>query len=176
MMKVVLTLMVIVLVSSVGFSQSMAKSGQWGIQTSIGAAASPVLGTGTIGAKFLVSEDFALRIEAGINSLSPPGGGGSTTGYAVGGGFEYHLAGGMGNVSPYLGLQAGFGGGSVPGGGTTPTSISVVGVFGGEYFFSSNFSWAGELGLGFNSTGASGTTTTTIATGSATFIMTWYIN
>lgn len=176
MMKVVFTLMLIVLVSSVGFSQSMAKSGQWGIQTSLGVASSPVAGANTVGFKFLASEDFAIRFEAGLASISPPGGGGSTTGFEVGAGFEYHLAGGMGNVSPYLGLQAGFGGGSVPGGGTTPTSISVVGVFGGEYFFSSNFSWAGEIGLGFNSTGASGTTTTSIGTGSATLIATWYIN
>ena len=176
MKKVLLVLLAVVLIGSVASAQSMAKNGQWGIQTSLGLASSPVAGVSTIGAKFLVSDDVAIRVELGLTSVSLSGGGGSTTGYGIGAGFEYHLTGGKGNVSPYVGLGVGYGGGSTPGGGTTPTTLAVQGFFGGEYFFSSNFSWAGQIGLGFGSTGVSGATTTAIATGSATMIATWYIN
>lgn len=183
MKKLLLVLLAVALVGSVASAQMMAKTGQWGVQTSIGVATSPVLKTSTIGAKFIVSDQVGIRVEAGLTSFSVSGGAGSTTGYAIGAGFEYHLTGGKGNVSPYLGLQAGFGGGSVPtpAGGVAPTTSStfgIVGVFGGEYFFSSNFSWAGELGIGFASTSNFvGTNSASLfATGSVTNIFTWYIN
>ncbi len=182
MKRLLLVLLALVLVGSVASAQMMAKSGMWGIQTSLGFATSTTLAAPTIGAKFLVSDDIAIRFEAGITSASVTGGAGSTTGYAVGGAFEYHLTGGKGNVSPYVGLGVGFGGSSLPGGGTAPTSLTVGGFFGGEYFFSTNFSAAGQIGVGFNSTGISGATTTTISTGSmnatstAAIIWTWYIN
>lgn len=177
MKRLLLVLLAVVLLGSVASAQMMAKSGMWGIQTSLGFAFSPIAAAPTLGAKFVVSDDIAIRFEAGISSTSPPGGGGSTTGYAVGADFEYHLSGGKGNVSPYLGLGVGFGGGSVPGGGTTPTALTVGGFFGGEYFFTTNFSAAGQIGVGFTTAGVSGATTTTIATaGVGAVVWTWYIN
>ena len=186
MKNIALVLMAIALVGAVAHAADMPKQGQWGIQTSIGVASSPVLGSSTIGAKFMVSHNVAIRAEIGVTSVSPAGGGGSTTGFEIGAGFEYHLASAPGNVSPYLGLQAGFGGGSVSGGGSTPSRFGVNAVFGGEYFFSSNFSAAGEVGIGFSSLSnqpaptvtdptATGSTTR-FGTGSAIFILTWYMN
>ena len=186
MKKVALVLMAIVLVGSVAMSQGMAKSGQWGIQTSLGVASSPVRTTPTVGLKFMASENLAVRVEAGFNSYSPAGGGNTTTGYAFGAGFEYHMT-AVGSVSPYVGFQAGYGGGSTGGGGSTQTSFGAAGVWGGEYFFSSNFSWGGEVGIGFTSTSNVLTgvdinglpiygTRSEIGTGSATLIATWYLN
>ena len=176
MKKIALVLVAIAVLSTAAMAGDMAKSGQWGIQTALGVSNSPVFGTSNVGVKFMASENLAIRVEVGFATVSPPGGGGSTSGYAIGAGFEYHMESKGGNVSPYVGLQAGFGGGSVPGGGTTPTAFQVNGVWGGEYFFSSNFSWGGEIGLGFVSAGASGATTTGFGTGSATMIATWYLN
>jgi hypothetical protein len=150
-----------------------------------------VQSTGSIGLKFMASENVAVRVEAGFSSNSPAGGGGSTSGYAVGAGFEYHMT-AVGGVSPYVGLQAGYASGSVPSPavGTAPpvpAAISVNGVWGGEYFFSSNFSWGGEIGVGFSSLSnqqsgvdALGNPTygsaSAFGTGSATMILTWYLN
>ena len=69
-----------------------------------------------------------------------------------------------------------YGGESLSVGGSTPSVFGLAGVFGGEYFFSSNFSWACEARLGFVSYNNVATPTTTIGTlGFATFL-TWYIN
>ena len=84
MKKVALVLMAIVLVGSVAMSQGMAKSGQWGVQTSLGAGS---VTTSTIGFKFMASENLAVRAEVGLNSYSPGGGGNTQTGYGVGAGF-----------------------------------------------------------------------------------------
>ena len=177
MKKIALVLIAIALISASALAGDMVKSGQWGIQTSLGVAGSPVIGTNSAGVKFMASENLAVRVELGFTSFSPAGGGGSTSGYALGAGFEYHMESKGGNVSPYVGLQAGYGGGSAPGGGTTPTVFAVNGVFGGEYFFSSNFSVGGEVGLGFASAGASGATSTGIGTfGVGNWIATWYLN
>ena len=205
MKKIALVLIAIALVSVTAIAGDMAKVGQWGVQASIGAATSPVQGVSTIGAKFMASENVAIRVEAGLSSYSPPSPGtvypsttpaypsGSTTGYEFGAGFEYHMT-AVGGVSPYVGLQAGYASGSTPAPAApatappTPATFSVTGVWGGEYFFSSNFSWGGEIGLGFSSTtniwnggvDASGKLTygssSTIGTGSATMILTWYLN
>lgn|GEM_PF-1795026 len=191
MKQIALVLMAIAIVSASALAGDMAKSGQWGVQTSLGAASSPVQSTGTIGLKFMAAENVAVRVEVGLSSNSAAGGGSSTTGYAVGAGFEYHMT-AVGGVSPYVGLQAGYASGSVPAPavGTappTPAAIAVTGVWGGEYFFSSNFSWGGEIGVGFASlsnqyTGldAQGNPTygssSSIGTGSATLILTWYLN
>lgn len=181
MKQIALVLFAIAVLTSAAMAGDMAKSGQWGIQTSIGVASSPQ-SVSSIGLKFMASENLAIRIEAGFGSFSPGGTGSSTSGYQFGAGFEYHMT-AVGNVSPYVGLQAGYGGESVPvptgGSAANASNINVRGVWGGEYFFSSNFSWAGEIGLGFTSkssgvTGAS--SSSTIATGSATFILTWYLN
>ena len=176
MKRIAFVLIAIAVLSTAAMAGDMAKSGSWGIQTAIGVASSPVLSASNVGVKFMASENLAIRVEVGFVTISPPGGGGSTSGYQVGAGFEYHMESKGGSVSPYVGLQAGYGGGSLPGGGTTPNSFAVNGVWGGEYFFSSNFSWGGEVGIGFLSTGASGNTTSAFGTTSATMIATWYLN
>src|SRR5712671_4935472 len=98
MKKIAFVLIAILIVSSVAMSQ-MAKQGQWGIQTSLGGANSPVQSTSTIGAKFMASDNVAVRVEVGVSSVTPSGGSAST-GYAIGAGFEYHMD-AHGNVSPY---------------------------------------------------------------------------
>jgi hypothetical protein len=155
----------------------IARSGSWGIQTSLGVATATGPGASTIGAKFFVSHNAAIRLEAGVTVISPPGGG-STTGYAFGGGFEYHWP-PVGSVTPYIGLEAGYGSASLSGGGSSPYVIGARAVAGGEYFFSSNFSGAGEIGLGFASTnpgGAGSQSTNTFGTTGASLILTWYFN
>lgn len=192
MKKIALVSIAIVLVSCAAIAGDMAKSGQWGIQTSLGVANSPVLSGSTIGLKFMASENLAVRVEAGFTSATPAGTSGSTSGYTFGAGFEYHMT-AVGGVSPYVGLQAGYGGGSPPSppaGVTappTPSLFRVTGIWGGEYFFSSNFSWGGEIGIGYSSISnqlsgvdALGNPTygsaSAIGTGSATMILSWYLN
>jgi hypothetical protein len=178
MKKIALVLMAIAIVSSAALAGDMAKSGQWGIQTSLGLASGT---SSTVGFKFMASENLAIRVEAGFNSFSPGGGGSSTSGYGFGAGFEYHMS-AVGDVSPYVGLGVGYVGISLPNlpaGQSNPSQFNVSGFWGGEYFFSSNFSWAGQIGVTFSSTssGVSGASSSTnIGTGSATMIATWYLN
>ena len=175
MKKIALVLIAIVLVSSAAFSQGMAKSGQWGVQTALGAGG---ITSNTIGFKFMASENLAVRLEAGFNSFSPGGGAPSNSAYGFGAGFEYHMT-AVGSVSPYVGLGAGYSGLSIGGAVNNPSWFDVKGYWGGEYFFSSNFSWAGQVGLDFVSfsPGGGGNSQTTIGTnGSATMIATWYLN
>ncbi|HTK80974.1 MAG TPA: hypothetical protein VL633_01665 [Bacteroidota bacterium] len=152
----------------------MAKSGQWGIQTSLGAGSQT---SSTIGLKFMASENLAVRVEAGFTSFSPGGGGSTSSGYGFGAGFEYHMT-AVGGVSPYVGLGAGYNGVSIGGAANNPSTFNVLGFWGGEYFFSSNFSWAGQIGLGFNSfsPGGGGNSQTTIGTTSLATTLTWYMN
>ena len=84
----------------------------------------------------------------------------------------------VGGVSPYVGLGAGYSGWSVSGATNNPSWFSVGGYWGGEYFFSSNFSWAGQLGVNFQSysPGGAAPSQTNIGTCSATMIATWYLN
>ena len=186
MRRMALVVLSAVATISVAQAGDMARSGEWGIQSALSVGSSPVLATTAVGAKFMVSHAVAVRAEVGFQTVSPAGGGNSVTGYEFGAGFEYHLTSAPGNVSPYVGLQLGFGGGSTGGGGNTPMRFGANAVFGGEYFFSSNFSAAGEIGIGFNSLSnqpaptiqdpnATGSTTT-FGTGSAIFILTWYMN
>ena len=169
MKNIALILVAIVLVSSLALAGDMAKQGQWGVNTT--------LGTGSTGAgfKFMVSENMAVRAGLAFASISPAGGGGSTSNYGIDAGLEFHQA-AIGGVSPYFGVQVMYNGQSLPAPAVNSTSIGVQGVYGGEYFFSSNFSWAGEAGIGFTSSGPSGATSTTIGTASASFILTWYLN
>jgi len=179
MKKIALVLMAIAIVSTAAMAGDMAKSGQWGVQTSLGSGNGS---TATVGLKFMASENLAIRVEAGFNSFSPGGSGSSsTTGYGFGAGFEYHMM-AVGGVSPYVGLGAGYSGSSLPNlpaGQSNPNQFNVQGYWGGEYFFSSNFSWAGQIGLGFTSTssGISGASASSnFGTTSAQFILTWYLN
>jgi hypothetical protein len=182
MKKIALVLIAIFVITAVSFGGDMAKSGSWGVQTSLGVASSPVQSTNTLGLKFWASDNMAIRVEAGYQSVTPPVGD-ATSGYAIGGGFEYHMT-AIGSLSPYVGLQLGYGGGSVPGGGTTMSTFAVKGAWGAEYFFSSNFSWAGEVQLGYTSisnvpytdiNGPHTGTESAFGTGSATMTLSWYM-
>jgi hypothetical protein len=177
MKRLSLALFALVIVGSLAFAEGSAKRGQFGIQTQLGLATSPVIGTSSFGAKYMVTDTIAIRAEVGLTSQSSNGA--SFTGYELGGGFEYHF-GGKGGVSPYAGAQLGYAGGSTSAGGSQPSEFILKGVFGGEYFFSTNFSLAGEIALGFDSQTGAGVTTTTFFTegagAGASLIATWYIN
>ncbi|HVO39280.1 MAG TPA: outer membrane beta-barrel protein, partial [Spirochaetia bacterium] len=128
-----------------------------------------------VGVKYLITDAIAIRAALGLANVAASGG--SATYYDLGAGFEYHF-GGKGGVSPYAGAEVSYSGESISTGGTTPSEFGLAGVVGGEYFFSNNFSWAGEARLGFDSaTSAGGVTTTSIGTifGFSTFL-TWYLN
>ncbi len=174
MKRLVLVLSLVVLVSTFTFAQAAAKPGQFGIQSAL--TFTSVGGSGAVGGKYWINNNVAVR--AAVGFLNIAGTGLTTTRYDLGAGFEYHF-GGKGGVSPYAGAEVSYSGESVSTGGKTDSDFALQGVFGGEYFFSSNFSWAGELGLGFDSSYAAltGNTTTTIGTfGFASFLLTWYIN
>ncbi len=172
MKKLLLVVIMVAVVGVLAHAQAAPRAGEFGIQgalifTSIGAT------TGAVGAKYWINNDMAVRAAVGFQNVSA--GGGSTTPYDFGGGFEYHF-GGKGGVSPYVGAEISYSSHSTSAGGTQPSMFGLQAVFGGEYFFSSNFSWAGEAGLGFASATAGGVTTTTVGTfGFGTFL-TWYIN
>jgi len=174
MKKIVLVILAIVLVSSLTFAEGEAKSGQFGLQTGLVFTGVGLGFVGDIGAKYMITDSIAIRAALGLLNISSSGN--STTLYDLGAGFEYHFA-GKGGVSPYAGAEISYSGASFSAGGDTPSEFGLDGVFGGEYFFSSNFSWAGEARLGFvfDDDGA-GTKTNFIGTlGFATFL-TWYIN
>jgi outer membrane protein W len=180
MKRIALILIAIFVIAAVSFAGDMAKSGSWGIQTSLGAAtgvSGAGLSTSTVGFKFWASDNMAVRIEAGFTSATP-GGGSSSSAYDVGAGFEYHMAPLAGSVSPYVGLGLGYSGVSISGASDNPSQFSVLGYWGGEYFFSSNFSWAGQIGIGYVSMtpGGGGSTSSAFGTTSATTIFSWYLN
>jgi hypothetical protein len=182
MKNIAFVLLAIVLVSSIAISGDVAKSGQWGINTSLSLQTAGV-GFNSAGFKFMATDNIAIRAAVGFTSMNSGGTNSTTTsGYGFGAGFEYHMA-AIGGVSPYLGLEAGYAGTSypnLPSGMSNPNSFSLAGVYGGEYFFSSNFSLAGEVGIGFNSysSGVSGASAaTTFGTiGVAGLTATWYLN
>ncbi len=171
MKRLTLVLALLVVACTVAFAQAEARAGQFGIQTSVAFTTTDLAlePRGSLGAKYMITNNMAIRAALGFANSSGIG-----TGYGVAGGFEYHF-GGRGGVSPYVGGELSYSGGS-PSAGSAQSQFGLNGVFGAEYFFSSNFSWAGELQLGFLSSASAGTTTTTIGTGQALFILTWYIN
>jgi len=179
MKKIALVLMAIAVLSAAAFAGDMAKSGQWGIQTSLSTSSQ------TLGLKFMASENLAIRAEGGFQSSTPAVASGqtssSTTFYVFGAGFEYHMM-GVGGVSPYVGLGGGYLGSSYPNlqaPYTNPNAWFIEGHWGGEYFFSSNFSWAGQLGLKYTSAsdGITGdSNANSFNTFNATMIATWYLN
>jgi len=187
MKRIAFLLIAIAIISSAAMAGDMAKSGQWGVQTSLGLASAPLTSTGapsnsTVGLKFMASDNMAVRVEAGFASMSVNGV--SNSSYGFGAGFEYHMESKGGSVSPYVGLGLGYYGVSVNGASNTPSTFSVDGVFGGEYFFSSAFSWAGQVGIGYlnesnayyDATNNSYSSASVFGTVSATMILTWYVN
>lgn len=180
MKRFAIVLIAIIVMGSIAFSGDMAKQGQWGVQTAVGPTnLGSGLGLQSAGFKFMISDNSAIRAGLAFSSFSPGGGGNSQSEFGIGAGFEYHMT-AVGGVSPYLGLQAGYDTYSPGGGANSPNLFSVGGVYGGEYFFSSNFSMAGEVGIKFQSysSGASGASASTMfgTTGVASLIATWYLN
>jgi len=164
---------VLIFVSAHASAEGAPKGGEFGIQTSLGVANTPVLAAvSSVGVKYFFTDAIALRGEFGLDSRSS--GGATTTGFVLGVGGEYHFS-LKGGVSPYAGAQFGYGGGSVPAG-TAGNTFAINAAFGGEYFFSNNFSLAGEVRFGFSSTNNAGATTTDVATGGVSLIGSWYIN
>ncbi len=176
MKKLLLVVIAIAVVSTAAFAQGTPRKGAFGIQTAViitGTGAGPGA-AGSLGAKYMVTDAIGLRAALGVLNTST--GGTSSTGFDLGAGFEYHFT-GKGGVSPYVGAELGYSGESLSGGGPTPSEFALNGVFGAEYFFSSNFSWGGEVKLGFwSATTAGGATTTFLGTDAVSFIMTWYVN
>jgi len=171
MKRLVLAILAVVLVSCSAFAEGAATPGQFGLQTAVTFTNVPGF-SGDLGAKYIITNNIALRAALGLSSTSAAGA--STTFFDVAAGFEYHF-GGKGGVSPYAGAEISYSGASIPVG-KGPSSFGVNGVFGGEYFFSSNFSVAGEARLGFRSDNAAGTTSTTFGTAGIATFLTWYIN
>jgi outer membrane protein W len=194
MKKLAFVFLALVLVSSLAFSGDVAKSGEFAIQTSLGiASGNNIAGPGfsTLGVKYMLNDMWALRGEVGYATMSPANSNlSSSNSFGIGAGIEDHMS-ANGGVSPYWGVQFGYGTGSpsTASGQTAPSNPSTINfkaVLGGEYFFTSNFSWAGELGLGYwmvnnqqyqdaNNVTQSGSTKL-LSTGSATVILSWYIN
>ncbi len=177
MKRLLFLVLVLACVATLAFSEGAPKGGEFGIQGSLAFTAtgnSPFFPMGSLGAKYFITDAIAVRAGVGFDNVAS--GGTSFTGYDLAAGFEYHF-GGRNGVSPYAGAQVSYSGSSLSAGGSTASDFGVRAVFGGEYFFSNNFSWAGELGLGFDSfKNAAGTTATSIGTAAFTTALTWYIN
>jgi hypothetical protein len=170
-------LLVLVAVMAINFSvmaDGAPRKGTIGIQSAVGLTGTNLSPSGSLGAKFFITDAIAVRASLGFSSSTTSGGGGGT-GFDLGAGFEYHF-GGKGGVSPYAGVELGYSIGSPAGGGNAQNVFAVDGVFGAEYFFSSNFSWAGELMLGYASNTIGAASSSSFGTNAAIFIITWYLN
>jgi hypothetical protein len=173
MKKLLLVMLASVMIGSLGFAEGMAKAGKLGLQTAITFTNATGSSAGDIGVKYIITDEIALR--AAIGLLHYSGSGSSQTLFDIGAGFEYHFR-ALGGVSPYAGAALSYSGESLSSGGSTPSDIGISALGGAEYFFSSNFSWAGEARIGFGSYNSGSSTTTRIGTlGMYTFIMTWYL-
>ncbi|MGA2479124.1 MAG: hypothetical protein ABSG63_10295 [Spirochaetia bacterium] len=172
MKRLILVLAAAAAIGIPAFAQGAPKAGEFGIQTSVALSAPLAIPPlASLGVKYWINDAMALRAGLGFASQS---GASTTTGFDLGGGFEYHFA-GKGGVSPYVGVQAMYGSLS-PSGGTATTNYLIGVVFGGEYFFSSNFSWGGEFGLGVGGSDTGGVTSTLVGTIGAATLLTWYLN
>ena len=170
MKKLLLVLAAVVLISAFTYAEGAPKAGEFGIQGGVTFTGvfGPLIAAGDLGAKYWLSNALALRAGVGFDNNAAPAL--TTTAYDLGVGFEYHFA-GKGGVSPYAGAALSYSGESFSTGGPTASDFGVKLIFGGEYFFSDNFSWAGELGLGYLSAYNGATTTTLLTTfGMGTFL------
>ena len=172
MKKLVLVTLAILLAGGFALAEGIASPGQFGLQTAVTLTNAGLSPSFDVGAKYILTTNIALRAALGL--LSSSSAGSSTTYFDLGAGFEYHF-GGTGGVSPYAGAEISYSTTSAPGG-NGQSQFGLAGVFGGEYFFSSNFSWAGETRLGVLLDHSAGVNTTILGTiGFATFL-TWFIN
>ena len=174
MKKLVLVMLAMVVVNSLVFAEGEPAAGKFGVQTRLIFTSTSLPSASGFGAKFMINDSIALRAALGI--LNYKSSGSSITLFDLGAGFEYHFA-PKGGVSPYVSAELSYSAASFSGGGTSPSDFGLCAAIGGEYFFSSNFSWAGEARLGYDSyKDGAGVTTTYIGTfGFATFL-TFYIN
>jgi hypothetical protein len=133
---------------SLASGRASARGGRIGLQggaifTGIGQYA------GAIGVTHMANDDIALRADAGVRRQSYSAAPGTITVYDLGLGLEYRFA-GKGGVPPYVGAPFDYSGESISPEADTPSDLGIMALFGGEYFFSGNFSWAGEARVGFN--------------------------
>jgi hypothetical protein len=174
MKKLPLVVLASVLAGSLGFGQGMAKAGKFGLQTAITFTDATGSSAGDIGVKYMIADGLALRAALGV--LHYGGSGSSQTLFDVGAGFECHFR-ALAGVSPYAGAALSYSGEVLSSGGSAPSDFGIAALGGAEYFFSDNFSWAGEARLGFRTYDSGSSTTTRLGTlGMYTFIMTWYLN
>ena len=169
----VLVILTLLFVCSLTFADGAPKGGEFGVQ---GALVFTTLGLGSVGdlgITYMFADDFGMRADLGIVNSSS--GGSSAALFDLGVGIQYYF-GNKGGVSPYVGGELSYGGEFLSTGATTPSIFGVAAVLGGEYFFSSNFTWSGELRLGFVSYNNGTATTTSIGTLGVASYLTWYIN
>jgi hypothetical protein len=171
--RLILLSLALALIGFNAFGEGTPKSGEFGIQTDVTLTGTNFGAFGSFGAKFWATDALALR--AGVGFASRTGGNQAGTGYDLGAGAEYHFT-AIGGVSPYVGAQASYSGGMPSGGGAAQSDFSVNAVLGAEYFFSSNFSWAGEFRFGYDTFNDGTTTFTFLGTDWGAMIFTWYIN
>jgi hypothetical protein len=172
MKRLLLPVLVLLLVGYLAFAEGAPKGGDFGIQGGLNFTS--VVPVASLGVKYFINDNIALRAGVGLVNVYNGGTTITTTGYTFAGGFEYHF-GVKGGVSPYLGAQVSYSGESISGGAAGSSDAAIRAIVGGEYFFSNNFSWAGELGLGYESVYNGTTTSTEIGTVGASFIITYYL-
>jgi hypothetical protein len=171
--KLVLIIMATVVIClTVDAQGAFPKAGQFGLQTDLVFTSTGFGNAGDVGAKIMITDNLALRLALGVQgstlSLSS-----INTLVDLGAGLEFHFR-IKGGVSPYLGVEVSTNVASFTDVDYLSYGGGICAVFGGEYFFSSNFSWAGEARVGGiyfaePPSGAIGTL------GFATFL-TWYFN
>lgn len=170
MKRFLLVVVVVAVVSAYGFAQ--AKAGEIGIQGGSTVFTTTSLGPAeAVGVKVVVADNIALRADLGLESFAF--GGSTETLLDAAAAVEFHF-GGKGGVSPYAGGEVSYSTGTFTGLPTPYSTFGVAGLIGGEYFFSSNFSWAGEARLGFIS--ESNPTMTILGTFGFASFLTWYLN
>jgi opacity protein-like surface antigen len=127
----------------------------------------PGLGSAGFGMKYFISDDLALRVLLGLNTVTeaPEEGNDRTeTGFGLGVGMEYHFR-PLYSTSPYIGGQIGFASKGTNNGGegtaeveTSETDLAIAAIFGFDWFFTRGLAVGAEYSLGFSSN--SGTETT----------------
>jgi hypothetical protein len=175
MKKPILILLSVILASSILSAQL--KRGSFGIQTKVDvinlAAPAGVTFNG-LGVAYGLQDNLRIDASLGFGSLSS--GGVTSSQFGIAAGASYYL-GTVDNMSAFAGGKLGFTSYSPGGGATSQTGFTIGGFYGGEYWFSPKFSWAGSIGLDFTSVSVSGGNSTSIfSTTQAAIGLTWWFN
>lgn len=135
------------------------QKGKWGLSIS---------NANTIGAAYFLEDKMRLSAELGFRSNSS----GGSADLSIGVGLWYYLA-KVDHMDTFVG--GGIGVGSDPGGGQSTGSVSIIGQYGVEYWVSSRIGVHGYIGLGYGSSGPSGSKTSALSTISGVGL-TWLLN